>query len=120
MQLEAFNGNIISTLYGNFLESKYLTLMFVFYCDNDVRRDYLYACFNSLGKDVFEVLNDIEVLVIDGSPPNHARMNYEILNKLSNGRIRYINENIIERYKPSLFEDECNNIEIKLGSTKIE
>jgi hypothetical protein len=33
---------------------------------------------------------------------------------------RYINENIIERYKPSLLEDDCNNIEIKLGRTKIE
>ena len=78
-----------------------LTILFVYYCQNSTRRQYLKACLKSLSAS-FENNNDqIEIIVLDGSSPENAIKNKTVFNKeVSKVNVDYINDttpNMINR-----------------------
>ena len=65
-----------------------LTIFFTFYCDSDIRRKYLELCVKTLfaGKEN----NNIEILVVDGSPSKDYVLNKKIFTGLS--KVRYFHD----------------------------
>jgi hypothetical protein len=65
-----------------------LTIFFTFYCDSDIRRKYLELCVKTLfagGEN-----NNIEILVVDGSPAKDYVLNKKIFTGLS--KVRYFHD----------------------------
>ena len=84
-----------------------LTILFVYFCENSTRRQYLKACLKSLNTSFENNNNQIEILVLDGSSHENATKNKIVFsNEVSKVKINYINDTT-----PNLIKRINNNIE---------